>query len=74
MVKEKLKDNKTVYICEECNFAYHKNPACQKRIFRMPKIFGKIFEHKEKEWAEKCEAFCKEHHQCSIEITAHAVK
>lgn len=24
-----------------------------------------------KEWAEKCEAWCKEHHSCNLEITAH---
>ncbi len=32
------------------------------------------FLYKDKEWAEKCEAFCREHHQCGIEMTAHAVK
>ncbi len=30
--------------------------------------------YKEKEWAEKCEALCKEHHSCNIEITNHATK
>ena len=24
-------------------------------------------------WAEKCEAWCKEHHSCNIEITSHAM-
>ncbi|MBR9691573.1 hypothetical protein GOV06_02205 [Candidatus Woesearchaeota archaeon] len=51
MVKEQIKNNKTFYICEKCNFAY-----------------------KEKELAEKCEAFCKKNHQCNIKITKHAVK
>ena len=32
------------------------------------------FAYKEKELAEKCEAFCKEHHSCNLEITKHAVK
>lgn len=27
----------------------------------------------EKEWAEKCEAWCKEHGNCNLEITSHAV-
>lgn len=31
------------------------------------------FQYAEKEWAEKCEAWCKEHQSCNIEITAHAI-
>ena len=31
------------------------------------------FEYAEKEWAEKCEAWCKEHKSCNIEITAHGM-
>ena len=31
------------------------------------------FYYKEKSWAEKCEAFCKKHKSCSLEITKHAV-
>ena len=31
------------------------------------------FLYEEKQWAEKCEAWCKEHNSCNIEITAHAV-
>ena len=30
------------------------------------------FHYEDKAWAEKCEAWCKEHHTCHIEITAHA--
>jgi len=51
MVKEIKKNDKTYYICEECNFAYN-----------------------EREWAQKCETFCREKRSCSIEITKHAVK
>ncbi len=51
MVKKVSKNNKTYYMCEECDMLY-----------------------KEKELAEKCEAFCKEYHSCSIEITKHAVE
>lgn len=29
--------------------------------------------YKEKEWAEKCEAWCKEHNSCHLEIIKHAV-
>ena len=31
------------------------------------------FRYAEREWAEKCEAWCKEHRSCNLEITAHAV-
>lgn len=31
------------------------------------------FQYEDKEWAEKCEAWCKEHQSCNIEITAHAI-
>ena len=31
------------------------------------------FQYGEKEWAEKCEAWCKEHQSCNLEITAHAI-
>lgn len=30
--------------------------------------------YKQKEWAEKCEAWCKEHQSCNLEITAHAMR
>ena len=50
MVKKLSKDNKILYICEECGFAYE-----------------------QKEWAEKCQVWCHEHHACNLEITEHAV-
>lgn len=28
----------------------------------------------EEEWAEQCEAWCREHPSCNIEITKHAVE
>src|SRR3989338_5632712 len=30
------------------------------------------FHYEGREWAEKCEAWCREHKSCNIEITAHA--
>lgn len=30
------------------------------------------FHYEDKEWAEKCEAWCREHHSCNIEITSHS--
>jgi lipopolysaccharide biosynthesis regulator YciM len=29
------------------------------------------FLYKEKEWAEKCEAWCREHQSCNLEIIQH---
>ena len=51
MVKQTIKNNKIVYICEECKFLY-----------------------KEKQWARKCEDWCKKHHSCNLEITKHSIK
>lgn len=31
------------------------------------------FAYKEKEWARKCEEWCKKNHSCNIEITKHAI-
>ena len=30
--------------------------------------------YKEKKWVEECEAWCKEHHTCNLEIIKYAVK
>ena len=30
--------------------------------------------YEDKSWAERCEAWCKEHKSCNLEITKHAVK
>ena len=32
------------------------------------------FKYKEREWAQKCEDWCKEKGSCNMEITAHAVR
>ena len=32
------------------------------------------FKYEEKEWAEKCEVWCKEHQSCNLEIIEHAAK
>jgi predicted RNA-binding Zn-ribbon protein involved in translation (DUF1610 family) len=31
------------------------------------------FRYEKKQWAEKCEAWCKEHSSCNIEITSHGL-
>lgn len=30
--------------------------------------------YKNKKWAEKCKAWCKEHNSCNLEITRHSLK
>ncbi len=30
--------------------------------------------YKDKDWAEKCENWCKENKSCNLEITKHAIK
>jgi hypothetical protein len=32
------------------------------------------FTYRDKEWAEKCQAWCKEHQSCNLEIIQHAVQ
>lgn len=31
------------------------------------------FRYDEREWTEKCEAWCKKHASCNIEITSHGI-
>ena len=40
-----------------------------KKLFQCPECG---FHYESREWAEKCEAWCREHKSCNIEITAHA--
>lgn len=30
------------------------------------------FHYEDRKWAEKCEAWCREHKSCNLQITAHA--
>ena len=32
------------------------------------------FSYENREWSEKCEAWCKEHKSCNLEITSHAIE
>ena len=32
------------------------------------------FLYEDKEWAEKCEAWCKEYKSCNLEITKHSIQ
>jgi transposase-like protein len=32
------------------------------------------FEYEERDWAEKCQKWCKEHNSCNLEITKHSKK
>jgi len=42
-----------------------------KKLYQCPEC-GLLY--KEKEWSDRCEAWCKEHHSCNLEITKHAIK
>ncbi|MEK7170329.1 MAG: isoprenylcysteine carboxylmethyltransferase family protein, partial [Patescibacteria group bacterium] len=46
-------------------------PRLKKRLFRCGEC-GLYYANKE--WAEKCEAWCKEHKSCNVDITSHAVE
>ena len=59
MVKVARQGDRELYQCEECGFRYADDSTLL--------ITGK-------EWAEKCEAWCKEHKSCNLEIIVHAVK
>jgi hypothetical protein len=41
------------------------------RIYKCPECG---FEYREKEWADKCQAWCAENKSCNIEITKHAIR
>lgn len=58
MVKVLNQNDKELYQCEECGFQYADDSTSL--------ITGK-------EWAEKCEAWCREKGTCNVEITAHAI-
>ena len=47
------------------------NRPSQDSLYQCPECGLK---YKEKEWAEKCGAWCKEHKSCNLEITAHSEK
>ncbi|MEK7616217.1 MAG: hypothetical protein AAB420_03365 [Patescibacteria group bacterium] len=51
-------------MCETCNVDDHATHSC-----------GDCgMQYAEKQWAEKCEAWCKEHHTCNLKIIQHAVE
>ena len=57
MVKVEEKENKEFYVCEICGFHY---------------ADGSSSLATGKELAEKCEAWCKEHQSCNLEIIQYA--
>lgn len=32
------------------------------------------FKYREKQWAEKCEVWCRKNNSCNLEITQHSIK
>lgn len=59
MVKVIIVNDQKYYQCSECGLKYADDSTSL--------VTGK-------EWAEKCEAWCKEHKSCNLEIIEHAVK
>ena len=51
MVKDIIKNNEKIFICEKCCLSY-----------------------KEKKWAERCEAWCKEHDSCNLKFACYSLK
>lgn len=58
MTKTITQQDKELYQCEECGFKYADDSTSL--------TTGK-------EWAEKCEAWCKKHQSCNIEIIVHGM-
>lgn len=48
-----------------------KSKSKKVRLYECPEC---RLRYKEKEWMDKCEAWCKERHSCNLEITAHAIE
>ncbi len=49
----------------------HNNPETENKLYQCPEC---SLRYKDKEWKDKCEAWCKEHHSCNLEITSHATE
>ncbi len=49
----------------------HNNHKATNKLYQCPECG---LHYKEKKWAECCEAWCKEHHSCNLEITDHATE
>lgn len=47
------------------------NRKIEKELHKCPEC-GLHYENEEQ--AEKCEAWCKKHHSCNLEITSHAIE
>lgn len=58
-------------------WVYNKFVQMVKRIIKQGKAYFQCeeckFLYKDKKWAEKCEAYCKNYNSCSLEITKHAI-
>jgi len=49
----------------------HNNNGTGKTLYSCPECG---LHYKDKKWAEECEAWCKEHRSCNLEITSHAIE
>ena len=47
------------------------NQKIEEKLYKCPECG---LHYKDKKQAEKCEAWCKEHHSCNLEITKQAIE
>ncbi len=57
--------------CTTCKVPNTRPAATHEPFWTCPEC---SLRYPERSWAEKCEAWCKEHKSCNLDITAHAVK
>ena len=67
MVEVTRRGERDVYRCEACGLQYADDPASFDNARDESRVTGK-------EWAEQCEAWCREHKSCNLEIIQHAIK
>lgn len=60
-----------ILLCPLMHLFIMKGHGHERELYKCPECG---LEYKEKEWAEKCEAWCRKNKNCNLEITKHAIK
>ncbi|MBU1017161.1 DUF2933 domain-containing protein [Patescibacteria group bacterium] len=60
-----------ILLCPLMHLFIMKGHGHERELYKCPECG---LEYKEKEWAEKCEAWCRKNKSCNLEITKHAIK